>query len=336
MTHIAFFETNQGEQEYFKNSSLSEYQLSFHEEELNDTHLPVLQECEIICGFIYSKINKMRLEKLPGLKMIATRSTGYDHIDLKECSDRRIVVSTVPHYGENTVAEHTFALILDLSRNIHRTYLRTVRGNFSQEGLEGFDLKGKTIGLVGCGHIGIRVVMIARGFGMKVLVFDPSQNTLYSELLNFEYTSLEDLLARSDIVSLHAPYNDKTHHLIGRNSISKMKKGAILINTSRGGLIDTDALIEGLDTGHLGGAGLDVLEGEDLIKEEWQLVARHKKFGEDMAKTLLRNHLLLNREDVIITPHNAFNSKEARIRILDTTIRNIECFLKGRPVNIIY
>jgi D-lactate dehydrogenase len=332
---IAFFETEPHEKKYFQDSALKEHELAFFEGELEMSGMDELKETEVLSLFVFSKLTAEMIEAMPSLKLVATRSTGFDHIDINKCREKGIKVSTVPHYGENTVAEHTFGLILDLARKIHRAYVRTIRGNFSQEGLEGFDLKGKTLGLIGCGHIGIRVVMIARGFGMNVLVCDPSHVALYSELLGFDYVDLDELLARSDIISLHAPHNKSTHHLINQKTLAKMKPDAILINTARGGLVDTEALLEALNENRLGGAGLDVLEGEEFIKEEWQLVAKTKDMGEDMVRTLLRNHLLLNREDVIITPHNAFNSREARMRILDTTIKNIVNYASGKPINTV-
>lgn len=332
---IAFFETTSQDRRYFEASSLSEHSLSFWSRELEREDSSSLRDVRVLSVFIYSRIDADFIDQLQQLQMIATRSTGFDHIDLDRCRERNIVVANVPEYGDNTVAEHAFALILSLSRKIHTTHQRTARSDFSREGLEGFDLKAKTLGLVGCGSIGLRVAMIGRGFGMRVLVYDPAPQDLYRELIGFEYTTMEHMLAESDIVSLHCPHNKHTHHLMNRERLDAMKKGAILINTARGGLVDTEALLYALDRGQIGGAGLDVLEGEDAVQEEWQLVARQQEFSDEIAKTLLRNHLLVKRDDVIVTPHNAFNSREARLRILDTTVRNIEAFEQGRPLNIV-
>jgi D-lactate dehydrogenase len=265
--------------------------------------------------------------------LISTRSTGFDHIDLKECSERNITVCNVPFYGENTVAEHTFALILALSRNIHKTYVRTIINNFSLEGLRGFDLKGKTIGIVGAGHIGLHVIRMAKGFGMNALAFDLRRDNFLSEVLGFEYCTPEDLFRRSDIVSLHAPLNEHTKHMINRSTFRTFKKGSVLINTSRGGLIDTEALIEALDSGILCGAGLDVLEGEELLKEEKQLL--HDKLKQDTIKGLILSQNLLSRENVVYTPHNAFNSHESVMRILETSLQNITSFQAGKPENVV-
>ena len=304
----------------------------WEDEGLSDQH-PVLPKVSFISVFIYTHITEQILQKAKKLKLIVTRSTGYDHIDIASCKKQGISVCNVPFYGENTVAEHTFALILALSRNIHRAYVRTISGNFALEGLQGFDLKGKTIGVVGAGHIGLHVIKMAKGFGMRILTTDIHQNKFLEEVLGFEYTSLERLLTESDIISLHAPYSPKTHHLINKENIQRFKKGALLINTARGGLVETNALTWALDHGILGGAGLDVLEEEELIHQEEQFL--RKDFPVEKLKTVLENHILLHRENVVITPHIAFNSREALERILNTTIDNIRAFMEGHPRNVV-
>jgi D-lactate dehydrogenase len=268
------------------------------------------------------------LNNLPKLKLIATRSTGFDHIALDECQKRGISVANVPYYGENTVAEHTFALILSLSRNIHKSYTRTLRGNFSIEGLKGFDLKGKTIGVIGAGRIGLNVIKIAKGFGMNVFAYDVKPNKFLSEILGFQYVGLERLLKKSDIITIHIPHSSKTHHIINKDNIHIIKRGAILINTSRGACIDTEALIEALDEKILSGIGLDVLEGEELIKEEKQLLYDDAKVS--TLANLIKGHILLSRDNVVFTPHIAFYSQEALERILETTAENIKSFMEGK------
>jgi len=317
---IAFFEVKPWEKEYLK-EKLKKHKLIFFETPLDENNVHMIQGVNAISIFIYSKLDKKILEKLPKLKLITTRSTGFDHIDVKECKKRKIKVENVPFYGENTVAEHTFGLILNLSRYIHKSYVRTLRDDFSIEGLTGFDLKDKTIGVVGGGHIGMHVVRIAKGFEMNVLVYDVKKDSKLSKRLGFKYVSLGMLLKNSDIISLHCPYNKHTHHLINKKNIKLIKKGAILINTSRGGVIDTDALLFALEKKILGGAGLDVIEGEELIKEEKQLL--HETGNIAKWKTIVRDHKIFRMENVVFTPHNAFNSKEALYRILDTTIENI-------------
>ena len=300
---------------------------------LTEETLRLAAGAEILSPFIYSHLTAALLRKLPRLRFIATRSTGFDHIDLKICRKRNILVANVPSYGENTVAEHTFALILSLSRNIHKAYVKTIKSDFSLTGLQGFDLKGKTLGVVGAGHIGLHVIKMAKGFGMKVLVHDARKNVFLSEVLDFQYVCLEALLKRSDIVSLHVPYMPATRHMMNRKTFALMKRGALFINTARGGLADTDALVWALDEGIVGGAGLDVLEGEELVKEERQLLS--KDFSKERLATALKNHILLHRENVVITPHIAFDSVEALQRILETTANNITSFLDGAPVNLV-
>ena len=333
MANIHFLEIAPNESPRLRQGPLSQHSLHFVEGTIASVPPASLRGAEVLSVFIYSRVTDEWLRRMPRLRLIATRSTGFDHIDLNACRRRGITVANVPFYGENTVAEHTFALILALSRRVHQAYFRTIRGNFSFKGLEGFDLKGKTIGIVGTGRIGLHAVRIAKGFGMKVLAYDLNKNGLLAETLGFEYVGFDQLLANSDIISLHAPYRPETHHMLNRGNIRTIKRGALLINTARGGLVETQALVEALDEGILGGAGLDVLEGEDIIVEERQLATQD--FPPETLKTMLQNHILLNREDVVITPHIGFNSKEAFQRILDTTVANIQAFLAGAPENAI-
>ena len=329
---IAFFEIQGWEKPILK-KGLPKQNLTFYQEPLSLKNISLAKNSEIISPFIYSKINQTLISSLPKLKLITTRSTGFDHLDLKACQKKKIAVANVPFYGENTVAEHTFALILALSRNIHKSYLRTLRNDFSIEGLKGFDLKGKTLGVIGAGHIGLQVIKIAKGFGMKVLVSDAKPNKLLSETLGFTYYSLKDLLGRSDIISLHAPLIPKTHHLINKKNIKLIKKGALLINTARGGLVDTEALINALDKKILFGVGLDVMEGEELIKEEKQLLYDKQKMAS--LSNLVKDHILLSKDNVVYTPHIAFYSQEALERIMETTVENITAFISGKPQNLV-
>ena len=292
-----------------------------------------LEDVEVLMPFIHSAVGRDQMEAMPNLRLIATRSTGYDHVDLQAAAEREIAVANVPAYGENTVAEHTFALILALSRKVHHAWVRTQRGEYTMEGLRGFDLYGKTLGVVGAGAIGLHVIRIAKGFGMKVLAFDVNQNQLLADVLDFAYADLDELLESSDIVTLHAPAIPATHHLINKDTLSKMKPEALLINTARGSLVDTAALAEALDAGHLGGAGLDVFEGEEFMQHEDELL--YQPGAEDKLKLLVRAHRLQRRPDVVITPHIGFNSEEALRRILDTTVENVRSFLAGEPRNLV-
>jgi len=334
MPKITFFEIEPWEKDYLK-KKLKGNPLRFLEEPLGNGNAAEARDSDIISVFIHSNISRDILKKLPKLKSIATRSTGFDHIDIAECKKRGIAVCNVPYYGENTVAEHTFALILSLSRNIHKSYVRTLKNDFSISGLTGFDLKGKTIGVVGGGNIGKHVIRMAQGFEMKVLVFDLVQDKILARQMGFNYVPLDTLLKQADIVTLHLPYNKHTHHLMDKTKLALLKTTALLINTSRGGIIDTDALINVLRQKKIAGAGLDVLENEcDLIEERTLLT---KEFSQKCdLKTLVENHLLLNMPHVIITPHNAFNTKEALMRILETDIENIKSFQKKKAINLIY
>lgn len=299
----------------------------------NATELPA--DAEILSLFVNSTAKAETLSRLPSLKLIAVRSTGYDHVDTAYTKEKGITVSSVPTYGENTVAEFAFALLLSLSRKTCDAYdqVRTT-GSFSQTELRGFDLKGKTIGIVGTGHIGINAIEMARGFDMKVLAFDVKENTELAEKLGFSYVSLEELLAQSDIVSLHAPYNEHTHHMINRDSIKKMKRGSYLINTARGGLVESEALVMALEDGTVAGAGLDVLEGEGFMDNESALFANESPTMEDF-KRAVANQYFIDHPRVIVTPHNAYNTREAIERILSTTCENITAFAAGNPTNVI-
>ncbi len=286
----------------------------------------------IILSSSVPPITSKTIRKLPHLKCIATRSTGFDHIDVKECEKRHITISNVPAYGENTVAEHTFALMLAVTRKIVACAERTRRGNFSLDGLRGTDLNGKTLGIVGTGKIGKAVIRIAHGFCMNVIAYDSFPDRSYAKACGFEYVNLSTLLKTSDIISLHCPLNEKTEHLINMKNVSRIKKGAILINTARGGVVETKALVHALNENILSGAGIDVLEEENKLHEEVELLVSGARLD---VTTLLAEHVLIEMDNVIITPHNAFNSGEAVRRITQTTIENILAFTRGKPMNVV-
>ncbi|MCR4333868.1 MAG: NAD(P)-binding domain-containing protein, partial [Patescibacteria group bacterium] len=237
---IHYFSGEPWEEEYVK-MKLSREDVAFHDGSLADFPELTDPETEILCTFIESKIGEDEMRRFPALKLIATRSTGYDHIDLAAAAARDVSVVNVPFYGENTVAEFAFALLLALSRRIIDADERVREGTFSPTGLRGFDLAGKTLGVVGTGHIGAHVIKMAQGFGMKVIGFDAFPNQELSHTLTFSYVSLPELLAQSDVITLHVPYNPHTHHLINKENIADMKKGAYLINTARGAVVETEA-----------------------------------------------------------------------------------------------
>ncbi len=324
---IAFFEIEDWEKEEIK-KQIKGHQLLFLDKELTKKNVSKVSDVDIISVFIYSEIGKDVISEFKNLKAIVTRSTGFDHIDIKECNKRKINVLNVPHYGENTVAEHTFALILALAKNLLKSCDRTRKGSFSFEGLQGLDLMGKTIGIIGMGRIGGHVAKIANGFEMKVIAYSPHRDQKLAKKLKFKYTTLDDLLKKSDIITLHAPYNKQTHHMINMKNIMKIKKGAYLINAARGGLIDTGALLKALNNKTLAGVGLDVLEEEDLLKNK-----PRKRLSREERSTLTENHRLLKYDNVVITPHNAFNTKGALSRILNTTIENIKSVISGKIKN---
>lgn len=287
---------------------------------------------EVVSCFIYSTLNREVLENMPNLRYIATRSTGFDHIDIEYCRQKNIQVSNVPEYGSNTVAEHTFALILSLTRKIYQSVNQSKTLNFEHDKISGVDLNGKMIGIIGLGKIGSHVLRIAQGFGMKALVYSRSQRSDVGT--NFSYVDLDSLITNSDIVTLHVPLTSETHHVINKTNILKFKKGSYLINTARGGLIETEAIIVGLDKGIFAGVGFDVLEEEKNLTEELDVFTSEYKSQVDL-KTLVYNHILINHPKVLITPHNAFNSEEALLRISKTTIENIQGYLGGISVNVV-
>jgi D-lactate dehydrogenase len=322
-------------EEAFVRAKLPSEDIVFHEGSVAANTELTDPAATVLCTFIESHIGEEEMKRFPSLKLIATRSTGYDHIDLEAAKARGIAVANVPSYGEHTVAEFAFALILALSRRIIDAD-ESVRatGTFSSKGLRGFDLSGKTIGVVGCGHIGLHVIKMANGFDMKVLGFDVHPDPELARTLNFTYAALPELLATADIITLHVPYNTHTHHLISRENIGGIKKGAYLVNTSRGAVVETNALVEALQKGILAGAALDVLEEEgELADEMLFLTTAHPQ--EEGLKIALENHYLISHPRVIVTPHVAFDTKEAIERILDTTIENIERFEAGAPANIV-
>jgi D-lactate dehydrogenase len=304
-------------------------------ETLADTKSEHLKEIEVLIPFIHTKIGPTELKAMPKLRLIATRSTGYDHIDLTAAKEHGIIVTNVPGYGETAVAEFTFALMLTLSRKVHQAYARTQRGDYTLAGLRGFDLYHKTLGVVGAGAIGLHVIRIAIGFGMNVLAYDVMQNRLLSEVLGFRYVPLNELLSQSDIVTLHAPSIAPTYHMLNKETFAHLKRGAYLINTARGSLVETTALAWALDTGILAGAALDTTEGEEFLHHEEELLNQAGASAEEQLKLLVRNQVLQRRPNVIITPHIAFDSEEALRRIQDTTIENVKAFLTQTPVNTV-
>lgn len=330
---IVFYQLAEDFQKKFLEQNLAEDDLLFTKQPLSAATLDLAQGAQVVSVFVGSKVDAQIISQLEA-RLIATRSTGFDHIDLVAAKEAGIVVSNVPFYGENTVAEHTFALLLALSRRIPESLERVREGAFNYEGLRGWDLKDKIIGIIGGGHIGLHVARMAKGFRMRVLVYDLHRNQEKAQEIGFEYVELDELLATADVITLHLPLNEHTRHFLSTEEFAKMKAGVYLLNTARGGLIDTDALIQALRSGKVAGAGLDVLEEEQFLDDELELLTEPSPSREHLL-TVLQNHLLIEMSNVLITPHNAFNSREAILRILETTVENIRAFKQHAPINVV-
>lgn len=292
-------------------------------------------EAEVISPFVSSAVTREMIEKMPKLKLIACRSTGFNNIDLVAAAEHGVTVVNVPSYGENTVAEYTFGLILVLSRKIREATRAVHRGDIELGSMVGFDLKGKTIGIIGIGHIGQQVARIANGFGLNILAYDLYPNKDAAKEFNLSYVSLDKLLHDSDIITLHMPYTGSNHYLVNAEFLAKTKPGAMLVNTSRGELLDNQALIDALDSKQIGCAALDVLEGEQLLdSHEEAAILRHPNASQaNLLKFGAQVEILKSYDNVLISPHNAFNTTEAIDRINQTTADNIIQFWHGKSPN---
>lgn len=315
------------------NTDLQNNEIVFSPERLTSLSVSLAKNADIIGVFVNSLVTKEHMDAMPNLKLILAMSTGFDNIDTSYAKTKNIAVYNVPGYGSRTVAEFTFALILGLSRKICAAY-RQVKDeqNFSISSFEGFNLQGKTLGIIGTGRIGQNVAKIAKGFEMNIICYDAFENKDAAKEIDFTYAPLPEVLASSDIITLHVPYNKDTHHLINKKNLSSVKQGAYIINTSRGEVAETEALIEGLNSQKISGIGIDVLEGEKNLTDEWHLIASEHE-TEEQLKMLALDHALINHPRVIYTPHIAFFTKEAKKEIVTTTIQNIVSFLQNIPQN---
>ncbi|MEX0940345.1 MAG: NAD(P)-dependent oxidoreductase [Candidatus Babeliales bacterium] len=331
---IAFFEVNEEQKEVFK-KAFSEDELHFFCESLIDEVPDSIKNADIISVFVCSEIKQKILNQFNNLKLIVTRSTGYNHVDVKSAQEKNIVVSNVPKYADVAVAEYTFALLLALSRRIYDAYYQVAHDySFSNEHLQGFDLAGKVLGVVGTGNIGRHVIRIANGFNMEILACDKKENKEFAKQFNFEYLSFNELIKKSDILTFHVPLIKETYHMINLDNIDLLKQGSYLINTARGGIIQTDALVKALNEGIIAGAALDVLEEENFTKEPLALLfEQHPEYKQ--LKNILENHVLIEHPRVIVTPHNAFNSYQALERLIKLSIENINKWKSGNPINIV-
>lgn len=322
---IVLFDTHPFEKDAFEKANVDfRHALTYLEPRLTPQTAPLAAGFDVVCAFANDKLGAetLRALKAGGARLVALRSAGYNHVDLKAAKELGLPVVRVPQYSPYSVAEHAMALILTLNRKIHRAYARVRELNFSLDGLVGFDLHGKTVGVVGTGRIGLALARILRGFGCRVLAHDlrPNPEAL---ALGVEYVGLPALYADSDIISLHVPLVPETRHLIDARALDQMKPGVFLINTGRGALVDTGALIAHLKSGKLGGAGLDVYEEEENV------------FFKDLSGQVLQDDLLarlLTFPNVVITSHQGFLTREALHNIAQTTLQNVRDFEKGAPL----
>ncbi len=325
MITTAVFDTKPYDREHLQSAAGSSgIQWHFLEFRLTRDTVPTAKGAQAVCVFVNDQLDRPCLEALAaqGVKLVALRCTGFNNVDLKAARELKIVVTRVPVYSPYAVAEHAIALLLALNRKVHRSFNRVRELNFSLSGLVGFDLHGKTAGIMGTGKIGRIVAQILRGFGMKVLAFDLFPNREWAAQHGVEYVDALSLAGQSDVVSLHLPLTPETKHLIRRETLELMKPGAILINVSRGALVDTTALIEALKSGRLAGVALDVYEEEEGI------------FFEDLSGQVLHDDTLarlLTFPNVLITSHQAFLTREALSDIARTTITNLEALATGKP-----
>ena len=311
-----------------------EHEIECTRERLDPQTAAPYASAEIVSTFVNSQLGADVLVQFPRLKLIATRSTGYDHVDLDWCKAHGVAVANVPDYGDSTVAEHAFALLLAVARNLVEAVERTRRGDFSQAGLRGFELRGKTLGVIGTGRIGRRAIEIAGGFGMDVVAYDLYPDEDAATQFGFRYADLDEFLADADVITLHVPATPGTASLLSDREFDLMKSGALLINTARGNVVDVPALVRALADGKVRAAGLDVLPQEPLVREEAQIFRGASSDGYDL-KALVANHVLLRFPNVIVTPHNAYNTQSAVRRIIETTVENIEAFGRGEPRNLV-
>ena len=316
MERIAFFDAKPYDREWFDRSN-KRYQIQYLESKLTPATVQLAAGSDAVCAFVNDDINADVIEALyrMGVKVIAMRCAGYSNVDF-QAAYGKINIVRVPAYSPYAVAEHAMGLLLAINRKIHRAYNRTRDFNFSLVGLTGVDLHDKTVGVIGTGKIGRTFMDICKGFGMRIIAYDPYPVKDGS----IEYVPLEDLFARSDVISLHCPLTDQTRHILNAEAFTRMKEGVFIVNTSRGALIDTAALLDALNSGKVRGAGLDVYE------EEAEL------FFEDNSGSIIRDDqlaLLVSRPNVVLTSHQAFLTEEALQNIAETTLANLNAFFDG-------
>lgn len=323
---IAVFDSKVYDEENFnKINENFGFEFVFLKEHLNSKNAILAEGCEAVCIFVNAVADKDAIRKLHnlGIKVIALRCAGYNNVDISEATKLGIKVVRVPSYSPHAIAEHTLALILCLNRKIHRAYIRVKENNFALNGLMGFDMVGKTVGLIGTGKIGLVMAGLLKGLGMNILAYDLYPNQKEAERIGFKYAELDEIYNNSDIITLHCPLTPETQYIICEESINKMKDGVMIINTGRGQLINTKDLIEGLISRKVGYAGLDVYEEESSY------------FYEDFSDKIIEDSVLarlLSFNNVIMTSHQAFFTKEAMSNIANTTLENIRSFFNGESL----
>ncbi|MBV7531708.1 2-hydroxyacid dehydrogenase [Chitinophaga sp. sic0106] len=323
---ILFYSAQPYDIKYFTTANEKyHYRLRFLEYPLNPDNAALVKPGEsVVCAFVNDHLDAPVLHQLynQGIRLIALRAAGFNNVDLKAAAELKLPVVRVPAYSPHAVAEHAVALLLGLNRKIYKAYNRIRDNNFTLNGLEGFDLYGKTVGVIGTGNIGAIFCRIMMGFGCKVVAYDMYKNEAL-EKAGVEYVSLENLFEQADIISLHCPLTPETKHLINTSTITKMKRGVFLLNTSRGGLIDTKAVIEALKNCHIGALAIDVYEQEENL------------FFHDLSSEIIQDDVwsrLITFPNVVITSHQGFFTHEALTQIAETTLSNIACFEKGEPL----
>ncbi|MEO7991486.1 MAG: 2-hydroxyacid dehydrogenase [Chryseolinea sp.] len=322
---IAFFSAQLYDKKFFdEHNTTFGYILDYYETSLNEKTINLLQDVNAVCVFVNDQVNRLVIEQLAkrGIKIVALRCAGFNNVDIQAAVDNNIRVVRVPTYSPHAVAEHAIAMIMTLNRKTHKAYNRVREQNFSLNGLLGFDLFGKTVGVIGTGNIGQVFCTIMLGFGTKVLAYDVRPNDPLIKV-GVQYVSLKEIFEQSDIISLHCPLNEQTRYLINDQSIQSMKKGVMLINTSRGALIDTKTVIKGLKSGIIGSLGIDVYEQEE------------KLFFRDLSENIIEDDVISRLgsfPNVLITAHQGFFTYEALTQIAKTTLSNLNAFEKGEAL----
>lgn len=334
MKKIIFFDTRDNEIELLEKFCSGNYECVFISESLNDKTVLTeeIKQAEIISCFTFSRVSADILKQFENLKLIALRCVGYNHIDIDYCKANNIQVVNSLGYGNVTVAEFAFGLILDVMRKITHSYMDLKEEHPYSDSYTGFELKDATIGIIGTGAIGSEAVRIASGFGMKILAYDLYPKNELIEKYSVRYLSFDELIKNSDVISLHAPLTEDNFHMINEEKITLMKPNAIIVNTARGELIDTKALYQALLEKKIFGAGLDVLEAENVLTQPGKNLD-FDYLTDDIIRQTLLNDRLLKLSNVVATPHIAYNTKEAQDRILNITVNNINSFFKGKIVN---